>query len=155
MEKAKNFCLKDAFENEVCLTDLLKEYEYVVLYFYPKDNTPGCTTEALEFTRLLDEFKKHNAVVIGISADTCESHKKFIAKHNLGVILLSDPNKEIIKKYGSWGKKKMYGKEREGTIRSTFIIDKNLNIVKSWKNVRAKGHAEEVLKFLKKRVAHE
>ncbi len=154
MEKAKDFCLKDAFENEVCLKDLVKDNEYVVLYFYPKDNTPGCTTEAIEFTRLLEKFKSLKTVVVGVSADICESHKKFIAKHNLEVILLSDPDKEAIKLYGVWGKKKLYGKEIEGTVRSTFIIDKNFNIIKSWKNVKAKGHAEQVLNFLKS-VAHE
>ena len=128
---------------EICLEDL--RGKWVVLYFYPRDNTPGCTVEATEFTQLLSEFEKLGAVVVGISKDTVESHKKFREKHGLRVILLSDPEARVIKAYGAWGKKF----RGEGTIRSTFIIDPEGNIVWEKKNVRARGHAAKVLEVLR------
>ncbi|WP_456470178.1 thioredoxin-dependent thiol peroxidase [Caminibacter sp.] len=145
--KAYDFCLPNQDGVEICLRDL--KGRWIVLYFYPKDNTPGCTTEAKEFSALLDEFEKLGAVVIGISPDSPKKHSNFIEKHNLKITLLSDENKEVLKAYGAWGKKKMYGKEYEGVIRSTFLIDPDGNIVKEYKKVKAKGHAANVLEDLK------
>ncbi|WP_430515264.1 peroxiredoxin [Pyrococcus woesei] len=127
---------------------------WTVLYFYPKDNTPGCTTEAKEFTELIEEFEKLGVQVIGVSRDFPESHRKFKEKNNLKVKLLSDPNAELHKALGAWGKKKRYGREYEGAIRSTFILNPYGEIV--WKkiNVRAKGHAAKVLEELKKLIGN-
>ncbi|NJE02904.1 peroxiredoxin [Thermococcus sp. MV11] len=137
--------------SEVVLKDVLAG-KWTVLYVYPRDNTPGCTTEAKEFTELLPEFEKLGFQVIGVSKDSVESHRKFKEKHGLKVKLLSDPGAELIRALGAWGKKKRYGKEYEGVIRSTFIFDPNGEIV--WKkiNVRAKGHAAKVLEEAKKLV---
>ncbi len=146
-KKAPEFCLPDQQGKEHCLSDY--KGKWVVLYFYPRDNTPGCTTEALEFTALLEEFEKLNAVVIGISKDSVDSHKRFVEKHGLKVILLSDPEKKVIENYGVWQLKKRYGKESYGVVRSTFLIDPEGNIAKVWRNVRAKGHAQKVLETLK------
>lgn len=120
----------------------------IILYFYPKDNTPGCTTEACDFTKFYDDFLDKNAVIIGISPDSVKSHEGFIKKHNLKHILLSDSEKEVCKLYGAWGLKKNYGKEYEGLIRSTFVIDENAKIEKIYKNVKAKDHAFKVLQDL-------
>ncbi|MBX2683563.1 thioredoxin-dependent thiol peroxidase [Campylobacter lari] len=120
----------------------------IILYFYPKDNTPGCTLEACDFTKFYDDFLNKNAVIIGISPDSVKSHVNFIQKHNLKHILLSDENKEICKLYGEWGLKKNYGKEYEGLIRSTFVIDENGKIEKIYKNVKTKDHAFKVLQEL-------
>ncbi len=117
----------------------------VVLYFYPKDNTPGCTTEACEFSSFYDEFIKAGAVVIGISPDSVATHNKFAAKQNLKHILLSDTDKEVCIKYGVWQLRKNYGKEYMGVVRSTFIIDENSKIAKIYKSVKAAGHAAKVL----------
>ncbi|ASJ07230.1 peroxiredoxin [Thermococcus pacificus] len=143
-EEGKELPLKDAVLGR-----------WTVLYVYPKDNTPGCTTEAKEFTELLPEFEKLGFQVIGVSKDSVKSHLKFKEKHNLKVRLLSDPNAELIKALGAWGKKKRYGKEYEGVIRSTFILNPEGEIV--WKkiNVRAKGHAAKVLEEAKKLVRAE
>jgi peroxiredoxin Q/BCP len=149
--KAKEFCLPNQDGVEICLRDLLGRW--IVLYFYPKDNTPGCTTEAKEFSELIDEFEKLGAIVIGISPDSPKRHSNFIQKHNLKITLLSDENKEVLKAYGAWGKKKMYGKEYEGVIRSTFIISPDGEIVKEFKNVKAKGHAKKVLEELKNHIS--
>ncbi len=146
-ETAPDFCLPDYNGEKHCLKDY--RGKWVVLYFYPKDNTSGCTTEAKEFTAMKEEFENLNAVIIGISKDSPKSHAKFIEKHELGILLLSDENHEIHEKYGAWGKKKNYGREYYGTIRSTFIIDPNGKIIKEWKNVRVKGHVEKVLEELK------
>ena len=145
--KAPDFCLPNQDGVEICLRDL--KGKWIILYFYPKDNTPGCTTEAKEFSSLLDEFEKENAVVLGISPDSPKKHSNFIQKQDLEVTLLSDEEKKVLKAYGAWGIKKMYGKEYEGVIRSTFIINPDGEIVKEYKKVRAKGHAQEVLKDLK------
>ena len=139
---APEFCLLDKDNKSVCLKDF--NGKYVILYFYPKDNTPGCTTEAIGFTGILPEFQKLNAVVIGISPDSPESHAKFIEKKNLKVILLSDRDKEVLKSYGKWGKKKFRGKEYMGVTRSTFIIDTNGKIAHIWPKVSVKGHPEDV-----------
>lgn len=122
--------------------------KFVVLYFYPKDNTPGCTKEACSFKENNNKFSSHDSVIIGISPDSIGSHQRFIEKFDLPFTLLSDPDKEVIKLFGAWGKKKMYGKEYEGLIRSTFIIGKDGTLLKSFKNVRVKGHSKEILEFL-------
>ncbi len=124
--------------------------KWIVLYFYPKDNTPGCSVEAMDFTRLKDDFNKLNAEIVGISMDSKESHAKFINDKELSIELLSDTELETIKVYKAWGIKKNYGKEYEGLIRSTVLINPQGEIAKHWKNVRAKGHAERVLKEFKK-----
>ena len=121
----------------------------MVLYFYPKDNTSGCTREAVDFTIRLEDFKNLDAVVLGVSPDSVESHKKFRMKHGLKVILLSDPEHKVIETYGAWGKKKRYGKEYYGVIRSTFLIDPNGIVRKVWRNVRVAGHVDEVFETLK------
>jgi len=141
--KAIDFILKDQNGEDWRLSDF--KGKWVVLYFYPKDMTSGCTKEAVNFSEKIEEFKKRNAEVVGISKDSIESHKKFVEKYNLKITILSDPKAEVIKQYGAWGKKKMYGKETEGTIRSTFIISPDGEIVYSWKNVKVDGHVEEVL----------
>ena len=122
----------------------------VVLYFYPKDDTPGCTKEACGFRDLNANIKKTGAIVLGVSKDGAESHKKFTAKYKLPFVLLSDPKLEVMKKYGAYGKKMMYGKEVQGTIRSTVVIGPKGDVVKHWPTVRkAEAHPEEVLAFLK------
>jgi peroxiredoxin Q/BCP len=146
-EKAKAFCLRDSNGDEKCLDDFAGRW--VVLYFYPKDNTSGCTLEAIEFSALEEEFRNQNAVVIGISPDTCESHANFIGKHNLTVMLLSDPERKVLEAYGSWRMKKMYGKESMGVVRSTVLISPDGVVSKTWNNVRAEGHAQKVLEELK------
>ena len=131
------------------LTDFKEKW--IVLYFYPKDNTPGCTIEAIDFSSLKKDFEKTGAVVLGISPDSVESHCKFLNKKDLLIELLSDSEKEVAKAYGVWGMKKFMGKEYMGIIRSTFLIKDGL-IVKVWSPVKVKGHAEAVLKELKSKV---
>lgn len=143
---APEFNLPDKDNKEVSLKHF--KGKYIILYFYPKDNTPGCTTEAIGFTGILPELQKLNAKVIGISPDTPESHRKFIEKKNLRVILLSDVDKKVIKQYGKWGKNKFRGKEYVGVIRSTFLIAPDGKIAHIWPKVSVKGHPEEVQKVL-------
>jgi peroxiredoxin Q/BCP len=122
----------------------------VVLYFYPKDNTPGCTREACGFRDLNPSLKKAGTVVLGVSKDSIESHKKFAGQYKLPFTLLSDPKAEVMKKYGAFGKKMMYGKEVEGTIRSTVIIDPQGAVKKHWTAVKkAEAHPDEVVSFIK------
>jgi thioredoxin-dependent peroxiredoxin len=122
----------------------------VVLYFYPKDDTPGCTKEACGFRDLGSSLKKSNAVVLGVSKDGIESHNKFAGKYKLPFTLLSDPKTEVMKKYAAFGKKMMYGKEVQGTIRSTVVIGPKGDVIKHWPTVKkAEAHPEEVLAFLK------
>jgi len=144
-DKAPNFELEANDGNVYSLNSFLDKV--LILYFYPKDNTSGCTTEAIEFTAKKEEFEKLNAVVVGVSPDSVKSHCNFIGKHNLGILLLSDPDKRVAEEYGAFGEKKMYGKITKGIIRSTFII-KNGTVVKAYYNVKAKGHAEKVLNDL-------
>jgi len=129
--------------------------KWTILYFYPKDNTPGCTTEAKEFSGLSDEFKELGVQVIGVSRDSPRSHRRFKERHALEVQLLSDPDGRLHKVFGAWGKKKSYGREYEGVIRSTFVLNPEGEIV--WKkiNVRAKGHAAKVLEEVKKLINRE
>jgi peroxiredoxin Q/BCP len=122
----------------------------IVLYFYPKDDTPGCTKEACGFRDLGASLKKSGAVVLGVSKDSVESHNKFAGKYKLPFTLLSDPKTEVMKKYGAFGKKLMYGKNVEGTIRSTVVISPQGEVIKHWSTVKkAEAHPEEVLSFLK------
>lgn len=117
----------------------------VVLYFYPKDDTSGCTTEAVDFTALAGEFAAADAVVIGLSPDPVKAHDKFIAKHDLGIILASDEDKSVLEAYGVWKEKSMYGRKYMGVERSTFLIDASGKIARIWRKVKVKGHAQEVL----------
>ena len=147
-EKAPEFEALNQDGVKVALKDFIGKN--VVLYFYPKDNTPGCTTEACEFSANYDQFIKNDTVIIGVSPDSVKSHVGFIAKQNLKHILLSDEDKEISKLYGVWQVKKNYGKEYLGIARSTFVIGKDSKIVKIYKSVKAKDHAAKVLADLVK-----
>lgn len=144
MKQAQDFTLKDHEGKSVSLSDY--KGKWVILYFYPKDDTPGCTTEACDFTRLREGHP--DIVILGVSPDSSESHAKFITKHQFNLILLADPEKEVHNLYGTWGIKKNYGKEYEGVIRSTFLINPKGEIVHEWRNVKATGHAERVFKQL-------
>lgn len=144
--KAPDFTLKDSNGNEVSLSDHLSKK--VILYFYPKDNTPGCTRQACAFAGAYKGFLEKNAVVIGISRDSTESHKRFAEKHGLPFILLSDPELEVIKAYGVWKEKKLYGKVGFGVVRTTFIIDENGNIEKVMNKVKPDTNAIEILEQL-------
>jgi peroxiredoxin Q/BCP len=141
-KKAPAFRLINQDDQPVSLKDL--SGRWVVLYFYPKDDTPGCTTEACEFTSGLKQFEELDALVIGVSADSPESHRKFIQKHGLKVLLLSDPDHAVMEQYGAWGPKLTYGKETIGVIRSTVLIDPQGKIAHHWPKVKAEGHAEQV-----------
>ena len=147
-DKAPEFEALNQDGVKVALKDFIGKN--VVLYFYPKDNTPGCTTEACEFSENYDQFIKNDTVIIGVSPDSVKSHAGFIAKQNLKHILLSDEDKEISKLYGVWQVKKNYGKEYLGIVRSTFVIGKDGKIVKIYKSVKAKDHAAKVLADLAK-----
>ncbi|KAB0241061.1 thioredoxin-dependent thiol peroxidase [Microcystis aeruginosa EAWAG127a] len=122
--------------------------QWLLLYFYPKDNTPGCTTEAINFTALSPQFQQLNAVILGVSPDSAKSHCRFIEKHNLTIQLLSDTEHQLAEIYQVWGLKKFMGKEYMGIKRSTFLIDPQGNIAYIWSNVKVKAHAEAVLKKL-------
>jgi thioredoxin-dependent peroxiredoxin len=150
-QQAPLFCLPDAGGNEICL----EKYRgrWVVLYFYPKDNTPGCTLEAVTFSAALEQFADLGAQVIGVSGDSPESHKRFAEKHNLTVILLSDADHRVLRAYDAWKPKILFGKEILGTERDTFLINPEGTIVEVWRKVRVKGHAEEVKASLVARIA--
>ncbi|MBU92834.1 MAG: peroxiredoxin [Rhodobiaceae bacterium] len=122
----------------------------IVLYFYPKDDTPGCTREAIDFTAHINAFEECKTTIIGVSADSTAKHKKFIEKHNLEVILASDEDKKVCKDYGVWIEKSMYGKKFMGIERATILIDKNRKITKIWRKVNVTGHVEEVLEAAQK-----
>ncbi|UFH59533.1 thioredoxin-dependent thiol peroxidase [Sulfurovum mangrovi] len=139
---APEFCLPNQDEEEICLRDLTGKW--IVLYFYPKDNTPGCTTEACEFTEALPQFDDLDAIILGVSPDSPKKHRNFIEKKELGITLLADEDKELCNKFGVWQLKKNYGKEYMGVVRSTFIIDPDGNIAAAWEKVRVKGHVEAV-----------
>ena len=145
--KAVPFCLPDADEQNVCLNDY--SGKWVILYFYPKDNTSGCTLEAINFTQEIQKFRSLNAEIIGISPDSPKSHCAFRDKHDLKVILLSDPDHLVLKQYGVWVLKKMYGKEYYGVERSTFIINPDGAIAAVWRKVKVEGHIQEVMEKLK------
>lgn len=141
-EEAPLFSLPNQDNAEISLLNF--RGSYVVLYFYPKDKTPGCTTEACDFRDSMESLNALGAVVLGVSPDSTKSHQSFIGKESLNFTLLSDTNKEVLKMYGAFGVKKLYGKEYEGVIRSTFLIDPQGKIAHIWKNVKVKGHIEEV-----------
>jgi len=145
--KAPSFKLKSTNDEVVNLKSI--KNSYIVLYFYPKDDTPGCTIEANDFNKLLKEFKKLDCEVYGISKDDVKSHKKFKTKYKINFDLLADEEKKMIKSYKVWGKKKFMGREFMGIVRTTFLLDKKRNIIKTWKNVKVKDHAKEVLNTLK------
>ena len=144
--QAPAFSLADKDGKMVSLSDFLGKK--VVLYFYPKDNTPGCTRQACAFAAAYSEFEKKNAVVIGISKDSVASHEKFAEKYNLPFILLSDPELQAIQAYGVWQEKKLYGKTSMGTVRTTFIIDEQGKIMKVMPKVNPDTNAAEVLEIL-------
>lgn len=146
-DKAPVFTLPDASGNMVSLSDL--KGKKVVLYFYPKDDTSGCTIEAKDFSCLADEFADHGAVVLGMSPDSVKSHGKFIAKHDLKVGLVADEDKSTLQAYGVWAEKSMYGRKYMGVERSTFLIGEDGTIVEAWRNVKVPGHAEQVMKAVK------
>ncbi len=146
---APDFSLPDETGNLVSLASL--KGKKVVLYFYPKDDTSGCTIQAKDFTCLVDEFAKSGAVVIGVSPDSVKSHVKFSTKHDLSISLLADEEKTAIQAYGLWIEKSMYGKKYMGVNRSTFLIGEDGTIEAVWKGVSVPGHAEAVLETLKNR----
>jgi len=142
-----DFCLPNQDEEEICFRDI--KGKWIVLYFYPKDNTPGCSTEAQDFTKALQDFEKLNAIVLGVSPDSPQKHRNFIEKKELKITLLSDEEKELCKLFGVWQLKKFMGKEYMGVVRSTFIINPEGKIAAVWSKVRVKGHVDEVKTKLK------
>jgi peroxiredoxin Q/BCP len=146
-KKAPAFALGDADGAKVQLKDFAGKY--VVLYFYPRDNTPGCTVEACDFRDGNAAFKKAGAVVLGVSPDSAKSHLKFIDKFKLSFPLLVDEDHAVAEKYGAWGEKVMYGKKMMGLIRSTFLIGPDGTLLKAWRKVKVKDHAADVLAALK------
>ncbi|CZE45987.1 thioredoxin-dependent thiol peroxidase [Campylobacter geochelonis] len=147
-DKAPEFSLENSDGVSVSLKDFVGKN--VVLYFYPKDNTPGCTTEACEFSQNYDEFIANDTVIVGISPDSAKSHANFTQKHDLKHMLLSDETREVCKAYGVWQVRKNYGREYLGIVRTTFVIDKSGVILKVYKSVKAKDHAAKVLADLVK-----
>ncbi len=145
--KAPDFSLSDKDGNMVSLSQFAGKK--VIVYFYPKDNTPGCTRQACAFAEAFEEFRNIDAVVIGISKDSVSSHVKFAEKYALPFVLLSDPEHEVIEAFGAWGEKKNYGKTYFGTVRSTFIIDENGIIEKVMPKVKPDTNAAEILEYLK------
>ena len=144
--RAPEFTLEDQDGARVSLGDLAGRW--TVLYFYPKDDTPGCTTEACEFTEGIEAFEGLDAAVVGCSPDSPEKHRAFIAKHGLKVRLLSDPSHQVLERYGAWGEKNMYGRVTQGVIRSTVLIDPEGRVARHWPKVKAAGHAEAVRRAL-------
>ena len=149
-DRAPDFSSKDQNGDPVSLQDYSDRW--LVLYFYPKDNTPGCTTEAKDFTAYLEQFQELGADILGVSPDSEKSHCKFIDKHSLSIKLLSDPDNQVIEAYKVWRLKKFMGKEYMGVVRSTFLISPDGNITQVWDKVRVKAHAEKVLAELKSQV---
>ena len=145
-EKAPEFCLPNQDDIEICLRDL--KGKWIVLYFYPKDNTPGCTTEACEFTEALPNFNDLDAIIIGVSADSTKKHRNFIEKHSLSITLLSDESTDMMQEYGVWQLKKNFGKEYMGIVRTTFIINPDGIIKAVFDKVRVKEHVEKVQQTL-------
>ncbi|MFH7027234.1 MAG: thioredoxin-dependent thiol peroxidase [Heteroscytonema crispum UTEX LB 1556] len=142
-QQAPDFSTSDQNENFVSLADFSDKW--VVLYFYPKDDTPGCTTEAKDFSELSQDFSELKAKILGVSPDSAKSHCKFLNKHNLSLTLLSDSEHQLAEIYGVWQLKKFMGKEYMGVVRSTFLISPDRNIAYVWRNVKVKEHASKVL----------
>jgi peroxiredoxin Q/BCP len=145
-DMAPAFKAKDREGKEHSLEDY--KGKWVVLYFYPKDNTPGCTIEAMDFTAMRSEFEDMDTVVIGVSPDSEASHQRFTEKKDLDITLLSDPEHQILEPYGAWTEKKLYGKTFLGVVRSTVLIDPEGKVAHHWPKVKAKGHADQVKEML-------
>ena len=141
--KAPDFSCAADGDRQVSLADYAGKK--LVIYFYPKDDTPGCTTEAIEFTAKRDAFAVANTEIVGVSADSVEKHEKFKTKHNLGVTLLSDPDQKMLEAYGVWVEKNMYGRKYMGIERATFLVGEDGKILNIWRKVRVKGHVDDVL----------
>ena len=148
--KAPNFKLPSSNNKDFEIKKSLNQY--LVIYFYPRDNTPGCTNEAKDFSKLYEKFKKLNCEIVGISKDNIESHNKFINKFKIPFQLLSDEKITALKKYGAWGEKSMYGKKFMGIKRTTILLNSKSKIIKIWNNVKVADHAKEVLSFLKETI---
>ena len=144
--EAPRFCLPDQKGDEVCLEDL--RGRWVVLYFYPKDNTKGCTLEAIDFTMNKERIEGMNATVLGVSPDSVKSHQGFCDKHGLTITLLSAPEHDVLEAYGVWQLKMMYGKEYQGVVRSTFLVDPEGRIAHTWTRVKVADHVEVVIEKL-------
>jgi peroxiredoxin Q/BCP len=149
-ELAPNFKIPSSNNVEFELKN--NKNNFLIIYFYPRDNTPGCTNEAKDFSKLYKEFKKLNCEIFGISKDSIESHKKFISKFKIPFQLLSDEKIVVLKKYRAWGEKSMYGKKFMGIKRTTVLISPKGKIIKIWNNVKVKEHAKEVLSCLKESI---
>jgi len=145
-QTVKEFALYDDTGTKISLSDF--EGKKKVIYFYPKDDTPGCTKEACSFRDAYDEILAKGAVVLGVSKDSPQSHKKFKDKFQLPFHLLADENQEVINQFGAWGEKKMYGKSYEGILRSTFILDESNKVIKAFPQVKPDEHAKEILEYL-------
>jgi len=141
-DSVPDFCLPNQDEEEICLRDI--KGRWIVLYFYPKDNTPGCTTEACDFTAALPDFEGFSAIVLGVSPDSPKKHRNFIEKKELKITLLADEDKSLCSTFGVWQLKKNYGREYMGVVRSTFIIDPDGKVAAKWEKVRVKRHVDEV-----------
>ena len=141
--KAPDFSCAADGDRQISLADYAGKK--LVIYFYHKDDTPGCTTEAIEFTAQADAFAAANTEIVGVSADSVEKHEKFKTKHNLGVTLLSDPDQKMLQAYGVWVEKNMYGKKYKGIERATFLVGEDGKILCIWRKVRVKGHVDAVL----------
>ncbi len=150
-KSAPDFELQASNGEDVKLSDF--RGKNVVLYFYPKDMTPGCTTEACDFRDNHESFAELDAVILGVSPDPVDRHKKFIDKHDLPFLLLADEDHSVAEEYGVWKLKKNFGKEYMGIERSTFVIDKEGNLVNEWRKVRVKGHVEEALEYIKENLS--
>lgn len=148
---APDFTLPASNGEMVSLSDF--RGQHVVLYFYPKDMTPGCTTEACDFRDHYEKFAESNTVILGVSTDSVERHQKFIEKYHLPFLLLSDEEHKVAEMYGVWKLKKNFGKEYMGIERSTFVIDRDGRLVKEWRGVKVKGHVEEALEYILKNLA--
>jgi peroxiredoxin Q/BCP len=140
---APSFTLSDQDDKQVSLSDFAGQR--LIVYFYPKDDTPGCTAEACQFNDNMAAFERAQVPVLGISPDKAATHQKFRAKYGLDFSLLSDPDHKVMERYGAWGEKTMYGRTTTGVIRSTFLIDEKGKVARSWYNVKADGHAAKVL----------
>ena len=144
-EKLNNFKFRIDEDKIINSEDL--QGQNLVIYFYPKDDTPGCTVEAKDFSKTKNKFSKLNTKILGVSKDNIDKHKKFITKHSLTIDLISD-DVSICEKFGVWVEKSMYGKKYMGIERATFLFDQNLKLIKIWRNVKVKGHVDEVLSFV-------
>lgn len=142
-DAAPSFSLPANGDRTVSLTDYAKRK--LVIYFYPKDNTPGCTTEAIDFTAAVKDFDKANTDIVGVSADSVKKHDNFIEKHNLGITLLSDEQQDMLNAYGVWVEKNMYGRNFMGIERATFLVGTDGKIEQIWRKVKVKGHVDAVL----------